>query len=170
MAIVYRNGVAGKICANPECGWRPLSEFAPARSLGLPVGDGYKYRCRECSRTQSREERAAKIEHYRAKEREYTEANKDHYRELKRAHQKANPEKYNDALRKHRETHREEINARAKERRQHDLEHYREIGRKSREKHAEERNAYQREYGKANCRSLRYTYCIQLPATLHQLL
>jgi 5-methylcytosine-specific restriction endonuclease McrA len=150
MAIVYQNGVAGKICANPECGWKPLSEFAPAKLLGMPVGDGYKYRCRECFRVQAREERAANLEHYRAKEREYVEANKDHYRELKRAHQKANPEKYDEALRKYRETHQEEINAKARERRQQDLEHYREIGRKSREKHAEERNAYQREYGKAN--------------------
>lgn len=53
-------------------------------------------------------------------------------------------------LKKYRETHREEINTKARERRQQDLEHYREIGRKSRDKHAEERNAYQREYGKAN--------------------
>ena len=30
MAIVYQNGIAGKICANPECGWKPLSEFSPA--------------------------------------------------------------------------------------------------------------------------------------------
>lgn len=40
MAIVHQNGVAGKICANPECGWKPLSEFHPARLLGMPVGDG----------------------------------------------------------------------------------------------------------------------------------
>jgi len=56
----------------------------------------------------------------------------------------ANPEKYDEALRRYREAHREEINAKARERRQQNLEHYREIGRKSREKHAEERNAYQR--------------------------
>ena len=150
MAIVYHNSIAGKICANPECGWKPLSEFASAKSFGLPVGDGYKYRCRECSRVQAREERVANLEQYQTREREYVEANKDHYRELKRAHQKANPEKYDQALRKYRETHREEINAKAKERRQQDLEHYREIGRKSREKHADERNAYQREYSKEN--------------------
>ena len=150
MAIVYQSGVAGKVCANPECGWKPLSEFAPARSFGLPVGDGYKSRCRDCFRTQAHEERSANIEQYRARERDYIEANKDHYRELKRAHQQANPEKYDEALRKYRETHREEINAKARERRQQDLEHHREIGRKSREKHAEERNAYQREYGKTN--------------------
>jgi 5-methylcytosine-specific restriction endonuclease McrA len=150
MAIVYQNGVAGKICANPECGWKPLSEFAQRRVLGVPVGDGYKARCRECWNAQSRDERAAKLEHYRDKEREYVEANKEHYRELKRAHQKAHPEKYDEALRKYRETHREEINTQARERRQKNLEHYREIGRKSREKHAEERNAYQREYGKVN--------------------
>ena len=150
MAIVYQNGVAGKICANPDCGWKPLSEFAPARLLGKSVGDGYKYRCRDCWNTQSRAERAANLEQYQAREREYVETNKDHYHELKRAHQKENPEKYEEALRKYRETHREEINAKAKERRQQDLEHYREIGRRSREKHAEERNAYQREYGKAN--------------------
>ena len=150
MAIIYQNGIAGKICANPACGWKPLSEFAPARLLGMPVGDGYKYRCRDCSKAQSRAERTAKLDQYRTREKEYVEANKDHYREVKRAHQKANPEKYEEALRKYRETHREEINAKARERRQQDLEHYREIGRISREKHAEERNAYQREYGKAN--------------------
>lgn len=150
MAIVYQNGIAGKICANPECGWKPLSEFHPRRLLGIPTGDGYKSRCRDCLNAQARDERNANIEQYRARAQEYVEANKDHYRELKRAHQKANPEKYDEALRKYRETHRDEINAKAKERRQDDLEHYREIGRKSREKHAEERNAYQREYGKAN--------------------
>ena len=150
MAIIYQNGTAGKICANPQCGWKPLSEFSPRRLLGKPVGDGYKYRCRECANAQGRTEYAANIDKYRNTQRKYVEANKDHYRELKRAHQKANPEKYDEALRKYRETHREEINAKARERRQQKLEHYREIGRKSREKHAEERNAYQREYGKAN--------------------
>lgn len=150
MAIVYQNGIPGKICANPECGWKPLSEFSPRRLLGVSVGDGYKARCRVCFWAQAREERAANIENYRAKEREYVQANKEHYRELKRAHQKANPEKYEEALRKYRENHREAINTQARERRQHDLEHYREIGRKSRQKYAEERNAYQREYGKAN--------------------
>jgi len=150
MAIVYQNGIAGKICANPECGWKPLSEFHPRRLLGIPAGDGYKSRCKDCYNTQSRAERTANLEQYQAREQEYIEANKDHYRELKRAHQKANPEKYDEALRRYRETHQEEINARARERRQQDLEHYREIGRKSREKHAEGRNAYQREYGKAN--------------------
>ena len=142
MAIVHQNGVAGKICINPECGWKPLSEFHPRRLLGFSVGDGSKSRCRDCFTTQARAERAAKLEHYQTREQEYVEANKDHYRELKRAHQKANPEKYEEAQRKYRETHREEINVKARERRQQDLEHYREIGRKSREKHAEERNAY----------------------------
>ena len=148
MAIVYQNGVAGKICANPECGWKPLIEFAPARLLGFPVGDGYKYRCRDCFRAQARAERAAKIDQYRTKEREYVEANKEHYQELKRAHQKANPEKYKESLSKYRETHSEEINTQTRERRQQNLEHYREIGRKSREKHAEERNKYSLEYRK----------------------
>lgn len=118
--------------------------------LGIPVGDGYKSRCKDCFRAQARAERTAKIEQYREKERQYVESNIDHYRELKRAHQKAHPEKYEDSLRKYRETHREKINSKARERRQQDLEHYREIGRKSRDKHAEERNAYQREYGKEN--------------------
>ena len=150
MAIVYQNGVAGKFCINPECGWKPLNEFAPRRLLGIPVGDGYKSRCKECFKAQARTERAAKIEQYREKERQYVESKKDHYRELKRSHKKAHPEKYEEALRKYRETHREEVNAKARERRQQDLEHYREIGRNSREKYAEERNAYQRDYGKAN--------------------
>ncbi|MEO7839315.1 MAG: HNH endonuclease [Anaerolineales bacterium] len=150
MAIVYQNDVAGKICANSECDWKPLSEFHPKRLFGVRVGDGYKSRCKECFNSQARAERAANLEHYRTREQEYVEANKDYYRELKRAHQKENPEKYDEALRKYRESHREEINAKARERRQQDLEHYREIGRRSREKHAEERNAYQREYSKEN--------------------
>jgi 5-methylcytosine-specific restriction endonuclease McrA len=150
MAIVYQNGVSGKICANPECGWKPLSEFANARSRGKPVGDGFKSRCRDCWNAQSRSERAAKLEEYRTRERKYVEANKDHYQELKHTHQKANPEKYKEALRKYRETHREVINTRARERRLQKLEHFRAIGRKSRENHAETRNAYQRDYGKAN--------------------
>lgn len=150
MAIVYQNDIAGKNCANPECGWKPLSEFAPARLFGVPIGDGYKSRCRDCANAQSRAEYAAKKDQYRTTQRKYVEANKEHYRELKRAHQKAHPEKYDEALRKYRETHREEINTVSRERRQQNLEHHREIGRKSREKHAEERNTYQREYSKAN--------------------
>jgi 5-methylcytosine-specific restriction endonuclease McrA len=150
MAIVYQDGIAGKICANPECGWKPLSEFHPRRLLGIPVSDGYKSRCKECLKAQARAERAAKIEDYRAKERKYVEANKAHYQDLKRKHQKSNPEKYQESQQKYRETHRAEINAKARERRQQDLEHYREVGRKSRDKHAEERNAYQRDYSKAN--------------------
>jgi 5-methylcytosine-specific restriction endonuclease McrA len=148
MAIVYQNGIAGKICANPECGWKPLSEFHPRRLLGLPAGDGYKSRCRECANAQSRAEYAANIDEYRETQRKYVGANKEHYRELKRAHQKANPEKYDEALRKYRETHREEINEKARERRQQDLEHYREIGRNSYERHAENRRKYSLEYYK----------------------
>jgi 5-methylcytosine-specific restriction endonuclease McrA len=150
MTIIYRNGIAGKICANPDCGWRPISEFHPRRLLGLLVGDGFKSRCKECSKAQARAERAKKLEQYRARERKYVESKKDHYRDLKPSHQKANPEHYKEALHKYRETHREVINHKARERRQQQLEHYREIGKKSREKHATERNAYQRRYGKEN--------------------
>lgn len=148
MAIVYQNGIPGKICANPECGWKPLSEFHPQRILGIPAGDGYKSRCKDCWNAQAREERNANLEHYRTRQQQYVEANKDHYRDLKRAHQKANPEKYREAVRKYQEAHREEINIKAKERRQKDLEHYREIGRKSYERHAEERRKYSLEYYK----------------------
>jgi len=148
MAIVYQNGIAGKICANPECSWKPLSEFAPARSFGLPVGDGYKSRCRFCWNAQKREERAANPEKHRETARKYIEANKEHVRELKRKHQTENPEKYDEALRKYRESHREEINNKARERRERDLEHYREIGRNSYERHAEERRKYSSEYYK----------------------
>lgn len=150
MTVVYKNGIAGKICANPNCGWKPLSDFHKRRLGGISAGDGFKSQCRECHNAQSRAERAANLEKYLTKEREYVKANKDHYRELKRAHQKENPEKYREALRKYRTIHREEINAKARERRKNDLEHYREIGRKSRDKHADQRNAYQRQYGKAN--------------------
>lgn len=150
MVIVYQNNIAGKICANSECGWKPTSEFAHARLLGTPIGDGYKSRCRDCWNAQKRAERAENPEEHRKTAHRYVDANKEHIRNLKRSHQKANPEKYQEALHKYREIHREQINANARERRQQDLEHYREIGRKSREKHAEERNAYQREYGKAN--------------------
>ena len=131
MAIVYQNGVAGKFCANSECSWKALSEFAPARLLGMPIGDGYKSRCRDCFNAQKREERAAKPDKYKETARRYVEANQDHIRELKRNHQAQNPEKYDEALHKDREVHREEINIKAKERRQQDLEHYREIGRNS---------------------------------------
>ena len=148
MAIVYQNGVAGKICANPECGWKPLSEFHPRRLLGISVGDGYKARCKECFNTQKRSERAVKAEKYQETARKYVEANKEHIQNLKRKHQSENPEKYDEALRKYRETHREEINAKARERRQEDLEHYREIGRNSYERHAEERRTYSLEYYK----------------------
>jgi 5-methylcytosine-specific restriction endonuclease McrA len=150
MAIVYQSGVAGKICANPECGWKPLANFHRRLSHGKPVGDGYKSRCKDCFNTQKRYERAAKPQKYRETVRKHVEAKKEHIRDLKRAHRKANLERYKDALRKYRQNHREEINARASDRRQQSLEHYREIGRKSRHKHAEQRNAYQREYGKAN--------------------
>jgi 5-methylcytosine-specific restriction endonuclease McrA len=148
MAIVYQNGVAGKICASPECGWKPLSEFHSRRLLGIPVGDGYKSRCKECFNAQKRAERAAKPEKHRDTARKYVESNKDHIRELKRKHQAENLEKYDEALRKYREAHREEINAKARERRGQDLEHYREIGRKSYERHSEERRTYSLAYYK----------------------
>ncbi len=148
MAIVYQGEIAGKVCANPDCDWKTLSDFGPARLHGKPVGDGYKSRCRECANAQSRAERTANLEHYRAIERAYTETRKEHYRKLKRAHQQANPEKYDEAVRKYRKTHRNEINASARERRQKDLEHYREIGRNSYERHAEERRKYSLEYYK----------------------
>ena len=148
MAIIYRNGVAGKICANPECGWKPLSEFAIARLLGVPIGDGHKSRCRDCWNAQKRAERAANPEKHQETARKYVEANKEHIRELKRKHQAENPEKYDEAERKYLETHREEVNAKARERRQQDLEHYREIGRNSYDRHAEERRKYSLEYYK----------------------
>jgi len=148
MAIVYQNGIAGKICANPECGWKPLSEFHSRRLFGLPASDGYKSRCRDCFNAQKRDERAAKPEEYKEAAHKYVEANQEHIRNLKRNHQADNPEKYDEALRKYRETHREEINAKAKERRERDLEHYREIGRNSYERHAEERRKYSLEYYK----------------------
>ena len=148
MAIVYQNGVAGKVCANPECDWKPLSEFHHRRLLGIPAGDGYKSRCKDCFNAQKRGERAAKPEEYEKTARKYVEANQDHIRELKRKHQTQNPEKYDEALHKYREAHREEINIKAKERRQQDLEHYREIGRNSYERHAEERRKYSLAYYK----------------------
>jgi 5-methylcytosine-specific restriction endonuclease McrA len=148
MAIVYQNNVAGKICVNPECGWKPLSEFHPRRLLGIPVGDGYKSRCKDCFNAQKREERSAKPEEYKDTARKYVEANKAHIRELKRKHQAENPEKYDEAERKYLEAHREEVNTKARERRQRDLEHYREIGRSSYENHAEERRKYSLEYYK----------------------
>jgi 5-methylcytosine-specific restriction endonuclease McrA len=114
----------------------------------MPVGDGYKSRCRNCWNTQKRAERAINPEKHREVARKYVEANKEHIRELKRAHKKANPEKYDQALHKHRETYRKEINAKARERRQQDLEHFREIGRKSYESHVEERRKYSIEYFK----------------------
>ena len=148
MAIVYQNGIAGKVCANPECGWKPLNEYHPRRLLGVPVGDGYKSRCKDCFNAQSRAERAAKLEEYRARQKQYVEANKDHYRELKRAHQKAHPERYAQIDRKWKEEHREQLNTNARERRQKDLEHYREIGRNSYERHAEARRKYSLAYYK----------------------
>lgn len=150
MTIVYQNGVAGKICANPECGWKPLSEFHPRRLLGIPAGDGYKSRCKNCWNAQKRTERATKPDEYKETARKYVEANKEHVRELKRKHQAENPEKYDEAERRYLETHREEVNARARERREQDLEHYREIGRNSYERHAKERRQYALEYYRMN--------------------
>ncbi len=146
MAIVYQNDVAGKICANPDCGWKPLSKFHQKRLLGISVGDGYKSRCRDCFNAQKRAERAAKPEKYRATTQKYVEANKEHIQNLKRSHQRENPEKYDEAARKYWITHSEEIKSKARERRQQALEHYREIGRNSYERHAEERRRYSLEY------------------------
>lgn len=144
MTIVYRDGVAGKICANPACQqWKPVSEFHPARLFGIPRGDGYKSRCKECLNAGKREKRTIDPEKYREQARAYVEKNLEHIREIKRAHQETNPERYTEALRKYRDAHRDKINASARERRQADLEHYRKIGRDSRERHQEERNAYQ---------------------------
>jgi 5-methylcytosine-specific restriction endonuclease McrA len=148
MAIVYQNGVAGKICANPECSWKPLSEFANARSGGKPVGDGFKSRCRDCWNAQKRKERATKPEKYKETARKYVQANKEHIRELKRKHQTQHPENYELASHTYRNTHRNKVNIKARLRRQQDLEHYREIGRKSYERHADERRKYSLEYYK----------------------
>lgn len=148
MAVIYQNGIAGKICANSDCGWKPLSEFSPRTLHRFPVGDGYKSRCRTCANAQGRAERAANLENYRAVERAYVEAHKEHYQALKRAHQQAKPEKYDEALRKYREAHRAEINIKARERRQTNLEHYRAIGRTSYERHAEDRRKYSLRYYK----------------------
>jgi len=148
MAIVYRDGIAGKICANSECGWKLLSEFLPRRSLGTPVGDGYKSRCRDCFNAQKRAERAAKPEKYKETAQKYIEGNKEHIQELKRTHQKTNPERYAEIDRSWKEAHREEINEEARKRRQQNIEHYREIGRNSYERHAEERRKYSLEYYK----------------------
>ena len=148
MAIVYQNGIAGKICVNPECGWKPLSEFHPRRLLGVPAGDGYKSRCRDCWNAQKRAERGAKPDKYKETARKYVEANKEHIQNLKRSHQQAHPERYAETDRKWKDVHREEINSKARERRQEKLEHYREIGRNSYERHAEERRKYSLEYYK----------------------
>jgi 5-methylcytosine-specific restriction endonuclease McrA len=148
MAIIYRNGIAGKICANPECGWKPLSEFGPASLSGKPVGDGYTYRCRDCFNAQKRAERAAKPKKYKETAQKYVTANQDHIRELKRSHRKANPSQYAEIDHKWKNTTRILINQRACERRQQDIEHYREIGRKAYERHAEQRRQYSREYNR----------------------
>src|SRR5581483_8726111 len=132
------------------CHWKPLTEFSRATFLGIPRGDGYKARCKDCLNAQDRAKWAADPETYREKERQRREINRERIQELKRAHQKAHPEKYDDALRRYRETHREEINKKAKERRDANLEHYREIGRRAYERHAEERREYSREYFKAH--------------------
>jgi hypothetical protein len=150
MSIVYQDGVAGKVCANPDCGWKPLSEFHQRRLRGIPVGDGFKSRCKICFNAQKRAERVAKPELYTETARRYVEVNLDHVRDLKRTHQQKYPEKYQKALEKYRNQHREKINIKARERRQQNLEHHREIGRRSRDKHVEARNAYQRAYGKRN--------------------
>lgn len=148
MAIVYQDGIAGKVCANPECGWKPLSEFHPKRLLGISVGDGYKSRCKECFNAQKRSERASKPEKYKETARRYVEANKEHIRNLKRKHQAENPDKYQEASQKYLKANRERVNNLARERRQNDLEHYREIGRNSYERHAEKRRRYSLEYYK----------------------
>jgi 5-methylcytosine-specific restriction endonuclease McrA len=151
MMIEYRNGIAGKICSNPECNqWKPLNEFHPQRLLGQPVGNGYKSRCKACLNAEKRAKRSADLEHHRKITRAYIKANQEHVRELKRSHQQANPEKYREASRKYREAHRQELNAQARARRTKKLEHYRKIGRDSRARHQSERNAYQRAYSKSN--------------------
>jgi 5-methylcytosine-specific restriction endonuclease McrA len=123
MAIVYRDGIAGKICANPECQeWKPVSEFHQARLLGIPRGDGYKSRCKECLNAGKREKRFSDPEKYREQARAYVAENQEHIREIKRKHQETNPERYAEALYKYREGHRDEINASARERRQENLE------------------------------------------------
>lgn len=148
MAIVYQNGVAGKVCINPECGWKPVSEFHPARLFGFPVGDGYKSRCRICWNAQKRAQRAANPEKHRETARKYVEANKEHIRNIKRKHQAENLEKYEAASQRYLDANREKVNTQARERRLQDLEHYREIGRNSYERHAEERRQYSLEYYK----------------------
>lgn len=148
MAIVYQNDIAGKVCANPNCGWKPLSDFSPATLFGFPRGDGFKSRCKECMNAQDRAKWAADPEAHRQKERERVAKNKEHIQELKRKHQQKNPEKYQEYLKRYQASHREELNKKAKERRGANLEHARAIGRKAYERHAEERRQASREYFK----------------------
>lgn len=150
MAIVESNGVSGKVCLTPECGWKPLSEFGPVRSKGKPVGDGYRSRCRRCMAARKRELRAADPERYRAKASEYVAKNREHIRELKRAHQRRNREKYRDAYTRFRVQHRELVNLRARQLRAHRLEHARAIGRASYARHREVRLAASKDYLRRN--------------------
>ena len=151
MTIQYRDGIPGKVCANPDCRqWKPLDQFNARRLLGVRIGDGYKSRCKDCAASRTRELRQAHHDEAIIKQRAYVEANREHIREIKRAHQKAKPDGYKNAGERYREKHREEVNQKARERREANLEHYREIGRNSRARHHEERNALQRAYGKTH--------------------
>ena len=150
MTIEYRNGVPGKVCANPACReWKPLSEFHRWRSRGMPLGDGYKAKCKACLNADDRRRRTAAPEKYREAARAYREANRERVRAVQRAHRQSHPERYAAALKAYRETHRDEINAIARERRTANIEHYRAIGRASLARHREKRNAASRAYAKA---------------------
>ena len=151
MAIEYREGIPGKVCANPACRqWKTLDQFGARRLLGIRVGDGFKSRCKDCMNEDERAKRLTNHDEEIAKQRAYVEANRDRIRDIKRAHQKAKPESYKNAQDKYNETHRAEVNRKARERREANLDHYRAIARASYEKHQEERTAYSRKYSREN--------------------
>lgn len=92
MAIVERDCIGGKVCGTCH-EWKPLNEFSPKIVRGLPISDGYQYRCKACHRKHAHERYTANPEKYRARAREYHTAHPAQKRAYDRARYQNNIER-----------------------------------------------------------------------------
>jgi hypothetical protein len=102
MAILYRDGLAGKVCSRCD-EWKPVEEF----TRRLLRGDGYQAECKACKAARDRKRYAENPERAREKNQRYWAAHKERLREQNRRWKAANPERVREQQRAYRAGHRE---------------------------------------------------------------
>lgn len=98
MAIVYQDGLPGKVC--PRCNvWKPAEGFSPRIVRGKPYGDGLQSICKVCFNIRQRARRKNNHDQTLSYEREYREKNREKLRRYDREHYLANRERHNALIR-----------------------------------------------------------------------